>query len=47
MPEPLNENDIVPSRAQILAKLLAREEREIHGGMMRLRRRGLLDGLDA
>lgn len=43
VPEPEHDNDVVPSRSEILAKLLRVEQRDIHAGMMRLRRRRLLE----
>jgi hypothetical protein len=41
VPVPSHDNEVVPSQAQILAELLHVPERDIHAGMMRLRRRGL------
>jgi hypothetical protein len=40
---PVPEDELGPSRAQLLAKQLGREELEIHTGMMRLRRRRLIE----
>jgi hypothetical protein len=45
--EPAHDNDVPPSRAQLIAGRLGCEERDVHAGMMRLRRRRLLDGLEA
>lgn len=45
VPDPIDDNDLPPSREQILAKLLGVEERDVYGGMMRLRRRRLLDAI--
>lgn len=42
VPEPKDDDEIVPSKAEVLAKLLKVEVDQIHGGMMRLRRRRLL-----
>lgn len=46
MPVPKDDDEIVPSRAEVLAKLLKVDVPAVHGGMMRLRRRRLLDGLE-
>lgn len=46
VPEPVSDNDWVPSKAELLAKALRVEERDIHSGMMRLRRRRLLEATD-
>jgi hypothetical protein len=46
VPQPKDDDELVPSRAQLLAKLLKVEVPTIHSGMMRLRRRHLLKGLD-
>lgn len=42
VPAPVSEDDRVPSRAELLAKALRVEERDIHAAIMRLRRRRLL-----
>lgn len=47
LPVPKDDDELVPSRAEVLAKLLKVDVPAVHGGMMRLRRRLLLDGLDA
>jgi hypothetical protein len=44
-PEPKDENEIVPTRSELLAKLLKVDVAQIYGAMTRLRRRRL-DGLD-
>lgn len=41
VPEPKNDDDIVPTRDEVLAKLLSVPVQEVWGGMMRLRRRRL------
>jgi len=46
IPEPRHADEIVPSRAEILAKQLRVEPLAIHAGMMRLRRRRLLQPSD-
>ncbi len=46
VPEPATDNDWVPSKTELLAKALRVEERDIHSGMMRLRRRRLLAATD-
>jgi len=46
VPEPQHDDDRVPSRAEILAKLLRVEQRDVHAGLMRLRRRRLLEVSD-
>jgi hypothetical protein len=46
VPEPKDENEIVPSRSELFAKLLKVDVTDVHGGMMRLRRRRI-EGLDA
>lgn len=46
VPEPTHDDEIVPSREQIVAKLLRVELHDVYGGMMRLRRRGLLAAID-
>jgi|GEM_PF-1513467 len=43
VPEPVDDNDAPPSREQIIAKLLRVDVHDVHGGMMRLRRRRLLE----
>lgn len=45
VPAPVDDHDLPPSREQIAAKLLGVEEREVWAGMMRLRRRRLLDAV--
>jgi hypothetical protein len=47
IPKPASDDDIVPSREDIIAKMLRVDVHDIHAGMMRLRRRRLLDALDA
>lgn len=41
VPAPKSDDDIVPSRAEVLAKLLKVDVQTVHGGLMRLRRRRL------
>lgn len=45
MPE-LKEDEWAPSTAELLAKALRVDERDVHAGMMRLRRRRLLEATD-
>jgi hypothetical protein len=45
-PVPATEDEVVPSRAELLAKRMSVEINAIHSGMMRLRQRRLLTGLD-
>jgi hypothetical protein len=47
VPAAKTDDDDVPSREEIIAKLLRVEVHDIHRGMMRLRRRQLLEGLEA
>jgi hypothetical protein len=42
VPEPAHADDVVPSREEIIAKLLRVELHDVHAGMMRLRRRQLV-----
>ena len=42
MPEPKSDDDVVPTRDELLAKTLDVPVQEVWGGMMRLRRRRLL-----
>ena len=41
VPEPKNDDDLVPTRDEVVAKLLSVPVQEVWGGMMRLRRRRL------
>ena len=41
VPEPKNDDGIVPTRDEVLAKVLKVSVQEVWGGMMRLRRRRL------
>ena len=44
VPEPKDENDVVPSRDEVLAKRLGVPVQQVWGGVMRLRRRRLVKG---
>jgi hypothetical protein len=46
VPEPKNDDDLVPTRDELLAKALDVPVQEVWGGLMRLRRRRLLKGLE-
>lgn len=46
VPEPKNDDDLVPTRDELLAKALDVQVQEVWGGLMRLRRRRLLKGLE-
>lgn len=46
IPMPISADEVAPSKAQILAKALRVEESAVHAGMMRLRRRRLLQAAD-
>jgi hypothetical protein len=46
VPEPKNDDDIVPTRDELMAKALQVPVQEVWGGLMRLRRRRLLKGLE-
>ena len=47
VPEPQHEDELVPSRAELLAKALRVDKAEVHAGLMRLRRRRLIDAREA
>jgi hypothetical protein len=42
-PEPKHDDDVVPTLAEVLAKMLRVELTEVYGGMMRLHRRHVID----
>ena len=46
VPEPKDENDVVPTRDDLVAERLKVPVQQVWGGLMRLRRRRLLDGLE-
>jgi hypothetical protein len=46
IPTPKDDSEWVPSKTELLAKALRVEETAVHAGMMRLRRRRLLEAAD-
>lgn len=46
VPQPKHDDDVVPSRDELVAERLKVPVQQVWGGLMRLRRRRLLDGLE-